>query len=121
MVKREQEKLLYFLLAYPQKTLLIKSNPTGKNEAEKEFLGYEFSNRCGHEGIKPYGAKTIQEATRLYDEWTSLNPEKVNTYIYKAFLGEDAEVIENLQGNVNYQRLVDMMNFERVEFSKSMS
>ncbi len=121
VTKIEKEKLLYFILAYPQKTLLIKANPTGKNEDEKEFLGYEFSNRRGHEGIKAYGARTIQQATKLYDENTSLNPEKANTYIYNAFLKKELYVNESLQNNVNNQRLIDMMNFERVEFSKSVS
>lgn len=121
VVKAEKEKLLYFILAYPQKTLLVKANPDGKNETEKEFLGYEFSNRRGHEGIKPYGARTIQEATKLYDENNSLNPEKVNTYIYNAFLGNEIEVSENLQKHIYRQSLVDMMNFDRAEFSKSVS
>jgi len=117
----EREKLVYFILAYPQKTLLIKANPNGKNETEKEFLGYEFSNRRGHEGIKPYRARSIQEATKLYDEVTPLNPEKANYYIYNSFLGHETTVIENLQNHINKQNLVDMMNFDRVEFTKSIS
>lgn len=121
VVKIEKEKLLYFILAYPQKTLLIKANTTGKNEDEKEFLGYEFSNRRGHEGIKAYGARTIQQATRLYDDNTSLNPEKVNTYIYNAFLKKETEVNESLQNNISNQWLVDMLNFERVDFAKTVS
>jgi len=117
----EKEKLLYFILAYPQKTLLVKANPTGKNETEKEFLGYEFSNRRGHEGIRPYGARSIQEATRLYDENEPLNPEKVNTYIHKAFLGEEINVPESLENHISNQRLVDMLHFDRVDFIKSIS
>jgi type I restriction enzyme M protein len=121
IIKVEKEKMMYFILAYPQKTLLIKSNPSGKNDSEKEFLGYEFSNRRGHEGIKAYGAKTIQQATKLYDENTALNPEKVNTYIYNAFLGNNLDIQDNLQNNIYPQDLVDMLNFERVEFIKSIS
>ncbi|MCX9024711.1 MAG: restriction endonuclease subunit S [Candidatus Methanoperedens sp.] len=119
--KTEKEKLLYFILAYPQKTLLIKANPNGENETEKEFLGYEFSNRRGHEGIKPYGAKSIQEATKLYDDANPLNPEKTNYYIYNSFLGHEITISENLKGHINKQNLVDMMNFDRVEFTKSIS
>lgn len=117
----EKEKLLYFILAYSQKTLLIKANPDNKNETEKEFLGYEFSNRRGHEGIKPYGARTIPEATKLYDETNLLNPDKVNSYIYNAFLGNDITINENLQKHITKQNLVDMMNFDRVDFQKSIS
>ena len=118
---KEKEKLLFFILAYPQKTLLIKANPDGKNETEKEFLGYEFSNRRGHEGIKPYGAKTIPETTKMYDETNLLNPEKANTYIYNAFLGNEITISENMQKHINQQNLVDMINFDRVVFEKSIS
>lgn len=117
----EREKLLYFILAYPQKTLLIKSNPDGKNETEKEFLGYEFSNRRGHEGIKPYGAITVQEATKLYDENNTLNPERVSSHIYSAFLGDDMAVSEDLQKHITKQNFVDMVNFDRIDFIKSIS
>ncbi len=121
VLETEREKLLYFILAYPQKTLLIKSNPSGKNETEKEFLGYEFSNRRGHEGIKPYGAKSIQEATKLYDETNPLNPEKANYYIYNSFLGHEITVNEKLQNHIIKNHLVDMMDFSGVEFTKIIS
>lgn len=117
----EREKLLYFILAYPQKTLLIKANPDNKNETEKEFLGYEFSNSRGHEGIRPYGAKSVQEATKLYDETNVLNPEKVNTYIYNAFLGKEIPISESLKKHITTHELVDMISFDGVEFSKSLS
>ncbi len=46
IIEIEKEKLYYFVLAYPQKVVLIKS---GEKDAEKKFLGYEFSNRRGNE------------------------------------------------------------------------
>ncbi len=117
----EAEKLLYFIIALPQKVLVVKANPDGKNETEKAFLGYEFSNRRGHEGIKPYGGRNIQEATKLYDEVQQLNPAKVNTYIYRSFLKNNVEVPESLQNHVFVQDLVDLMTFNRVDFTKSVS
>jgi type I restriction enzyme M protein len=117
----EAEKLLYFILALPQKVVVVKANPDGKNETEKAFLGYEFSNRRGHEGIKPYGGQTIQEATKLYDEAQQLNPAKVNTYIYHAFLNNNVDIHESLQNHVFVQDLADLMTFNRVEFTKSVS
>ena len=42
VVELEKEKIYYFILAYPQKLVIVK---TGEKEAEKQFLGYEFSNR----------------------------------------------------------------------------
>jgi type I restriction enzyme M protein len=116
----EQDKLLYFIIAYPQKLVLVK---TGEKDAEKRFLGYEFSNRRGSEGIHPIQrSKTIDECTQLYDAEYWENPEKASTYIYKAFNGEfDIEIAENLQPNISYQNLVDMLTFDRVDFEKNIS
>jgi type I restriction enzyme M protein len=116
----EQDKILYFIIAYPQKLVLIK---TGSKNEEKRFLGYEFSNRRGSEGIHAIQrSKSIDECTQLYDENTFTNPEKASTYIYKAFNGEfDLSIPENLQQNVSYQNLVDMFTFDRVDFEKNIS
>lgn len=116
----EQNKLLYFIIAYPQKLVLIK---TGEKVAEKRFLGYEFSNRRGSEGIHPIQrSKSIDECTQLYDADSFSNPEKASTYIYKAFNGEfDLKIAENLKSNITYQNLVDMLTFDRVDFEKSIS
>ena len=116
----EQEKLLYFILAYPQKLVLVK---TGEKSAEKRFLGYEFSNRRGSEGIHPIQrSKSIDECTHLYDADSFTNLEKASTYIYKAFKGEfDLELPENLKQNLSYHSLVDLLTFDRVDFEKNIS
>jgi len=116
----EKEKLLYFIIAYPQKLVLVK---TGEKNEEKRILGYEFSNRRGSEGIHPIQReKTIDECTQLFDPKNFDNPEKASTYIYKAFQGEfDLDIAENLKNNINYQKLVDMLDFDRVTFEKSIS
>lgn len=116
----EQDKLLYFIIAFPQRMVLLK---TGKKNEEKRFLGYEFSNRRGSEGIHPIQrGKSIDECTRLYDADRFDNPEKASTYIYKAFNGEfDLDFPENLQQNMSYHSLVDMLTFDRVDFEKSIS
>ena len=54
-------KLFYFILAYPQKVVLVKSG----EKMQKTFLDYEFSNRRGsiHEGIQSNKeAKTLKIA-----------------------------------------------------------
>lgn len=116
----EKDKILYFILALPQKLVLIK---TGEKNKEKQFLGYEFSNRRGSEGIHPIQrSKTIDDCTRLYDTETFENPEKASTYIYKAFNGEfDLELPESLQTNISYRNLVDLLTFDRVDFEKNIS
>ena len=116
----EREKLTCFIITYPQKTVLIK---TGEKNDEKRFLGYEFSNRRGSEGIHPIQrSKSIDECTRLYDADTFENPEKASTYVYKAFKGDFEFPIEDrLKSNITRVNLVDMMTFDRVDFEKTIS
>ena len=116
----EAEKLLYFIMAYPQQLVLVK---TGHKKEEKQFLGYEFSNRRGSEGIHPMQrGKNIDECTSLFDPKVFDNPEKASTYIYKAFEGDFHCPINNsLKNNVSRIKLVDMMTFDRVEFEKNIS
>jgi type I restriction enzyme M protein len=120
IVAIELEKLFYFILAYPQKIVLVKS---GEKDAEKQFLGYEFSNRRGSEGIHPIQrSKTIDECTKLYDAVSFNNPEKASTYIYKNFKGEhDFEIHGGLKNNITQLGLVDMLSFDRVDFEKTIS
>ncbi len=121
VLKIEQEKLLYFVLVFEQQTVVVK---TGRKTAEKEFLGYEFSNRRGREGIHPIQrGKEIHECTKLFDEYCFDNPQKASTYNYKAFANNnfDADIPDSLKENISYQNLVDMLTFDRVGFEKEIS
>jgi len=126
LLKIEREKFLYFLLSYDKKVVLINS---GQKNEEKQFLGYEFSNRRGNEGIhpikkgnKPDGTPlTISDCTKLFDENAWENPKKANTYVYKAFLGEYPEIHESLQKHISHTHLHDMLTFDRVDFDKLIS
>ncbi len=120
IIELEQEKLFYFILAYPQKLVLVK---TGEKKEEKQFIGYEFSNRRGSEGIHPIQrGKSIDDCTQLYDAKLFDNPQKASTYIYKAFNGDfNAEIPESLQKNISRINLVDMLTFDRIDFEKNIS
>ena len=120
LLETEKEKLYYFILAYPQKVVLVKS---GEKDAEKRFLGYEFSNRRGSEGIHPIQrGKIIEDCTQLFDAEVFDNPAKASTYIYKAFAGDyDIEIDEAMQKHVDRIDLVDMLTFDRVEFEKNIN
>ena len=119
IVQIEKEKLLYFVMAYPQKVTVIK---TGEKKAEKKFLGYEFSHRRGSEGIHPtQRGSTIDECTSLYDESSYVNALKANSYIYSAFNGEFKEIDESLKNNISYVDLVDILHFDGVNFEKNIS
>lgn len=118
-IVEEQEKLLYFIIAYPQKVVIIK---TGSKNDEKKFLGYEFSTRRGSEGIHPIQRdKTIDECTMLYDPNSYENDKRASSYIYSAYKGEFKAIDETLKENVSYTRLVDMLDFERSDFKNTIS
>ena len=119
-LEREAEKLFYFILAYPQKVVLVKS---GQKDEEKRFLGYEFSNRRGSEGIHPIQrGKTIAECTKLFDDDNFENPEKASTYVYRAFKGDfESEIHVDLQQKITRHTLVEMLTFDRLEFEKNIS
>jgi type I restriction enzyme M protein len=120
VIELEKEKLFYFILTYSQKTVLVK---TGEKEAEKRFLGYEFSNRRGSEGIHPIQrGKSIDECTKLFDGNSFANDEKACTYIYKAF-SKDYEypISESMKENISRISLVEMLTFDRGNFEKNIS
>lgn len=116
----EAEKLLYFILAYPQKVVIVKS---GEKDVEKRFLGYEFSNRRGNEGIHAIQkGKNIDECTKLFDASCYDNPDKASTYVYRAFKGDyTSPIAEEMQSHISRVSLIDMLTFERDSFEKSIS
>lgn len=120
MVQIEKEKLYYFILAYPQTIVLVKS---GEKDAEKKFLGYEFSNRRGNEWIHPIQkGKSIDECTQMFDSESFENPDKASTYIYRAFRGDTTSPIADaMMNNVSRHSLIDMMTWDRAEFEKNIS
>ena len=120
VLEKEKEKLFYFIIAYPQKVVLVK---TGEKDAEKRFLGYEFSNRRGSEGIHPIQrGKNIEDCTQLFHPEKFDDETKASTYIYKAFGGDFSTAIdETLQKNITRHHLIDMLTFDRVEFEKNIS
>lgn len=118
-IVEEQEKLLYFIIAYPQKVVVVK---TGSKNDEKKFLGYEFSTRRGSEGIHPIQRdKTIDECTMLYDPNSYENDKRASSYIYSAYKGKFKPIDETLKENISYSRLVDMLDFERTAFRNTIS
>lgn len=116
----EAEKLLYFILAYPQKVVIVKS---GEKDVEKRFLGYEFSNRRGNEGIHAIQrGKNIDECTKLFDPNNYDNPDKASTYVYRAFKGDyTSPIAEGMQSHISRVSLIDMLTFNRDNFDKSIS
>ncbi|ELH5470063.1 N-6 DNA methylase [Campylobacter coli] len=112
----EKDKLLYFSLSLNQEVLIIKS-PSDIKE-QKKFLGYEWSNRKGDEGLKELYEPYLSP---LFERGNPQNETKLNTLICKAFLKTLSDIPKDLQGYASKARLVDMIDFEKVEFNKAIS
>lgn len=135
----EKEKLYYYMLATtnPQSVLVMQS-PEDKAK-EKKFLGYEWSNRKGDEGIHYLntGAEkkssddeeadddTINQIkgvngiiTPLFNPFNLDDESKINVLIRANFNLEDVEVGESADGIVELYSLIDLLDFSRVDFDK---
>jgi restriction endonuclease S subunit len=115
----EKDKLYYFILAFnnPQKVLIVKS--PADNKEQKQFLGYEWSNAKGNEGLKYLAGTHI---TPLFDPDNRYNDEKINYWIQQNFNGNSEDVeLQNLSEYITYASLVDLLDFSRKDFNKTFS
>jgi type I restriction enzyme M protein len=145
----EREKMYFFMLAVQTETpvLLVKSPLPKKNESNekiKKFLGYEWINRKGHEGIHylNVGAApsdedcddeneteddTMQEISGINAINTCLfNPvdyndiNKINYLIRQNFQGRELNIPSSLDTFVNTSMLTDLVDFRITSFNKCL-
>lgn len=115
----EKSKLVIFLLSFNQKVALVRS---GEKKAEKKFLGYEFSSRRGHEGIKVYKTEGGHIKSSLYNEEVLDDSSKVNSYILRVFKGEEIKTIDpKLSNNLIIQDLHAIVDFESAKFEQKIA
>ena len=108
----EKEKLFFFGLTRTQHTLVITA--PSDNSEQKAFLGYDWSNRKGKEGIV-----ITNPGGKLYNNSDRYAPNTVANAIRLAF--EDATIqCDMLDGIAQYMRLKDMLDFSRTTFDKSI-
>lgn len=129
--KIEKDKLLYFSLSLNQEVLIIKA-PSDIKE-QKRFLGYEWSNRKGDEGLKelsnPYESP-------LFERDNPHNTNKLAHLIRQAFIStmrgaglgcekasqiESSPIPQDLSPYAFKARFTDMLDFSKVEFNKAIS
>ena len=128
----EKDKLYFYMLAFSQKNNVIVVNAPSTKDEIKKYLGYEWSNRKGSEGIKYVGAnindtdntlsknKGIEKIiTPLFNQEDLYDSHKINTCIRNCYLDKDIN-LEN-QKNVKNNRLIDLLNFSKTTFDKSIS
>ena len=114
--KIEKEKLFYFILAHEQENSVLIVNAPNTNKERKQFLGYEWSNAKGREGIKYVGGETVNDIiTPLFDPKDPDNIGKINTAIKRNFIGP---TIDPLPEHCHYAKLTDMLDFSRTDFNK---
>lgn len=138
IVEIEKEKLYFFMLlvSNPCNVVCVKSP---EKKAIKEFLGYEWSDTKGNEGIKYINVKvekseddeesddTMQQIkgidgikTPLFNPKNFNDETKINTIIRSNFEGKNISIPENLAKFVKIVRLVDMIDFSRASFDKAI-
>lgn len=109
----ESEKLFYFALVYKQTTVIIKA-PTD-NKGQKEFLGYDWSNRKGNEGIQisiPGG--------KMYDDSDRDADGTLAHAIRNSFDGKVPEFTDEQKKYGSVIQTKDMLDFSRATFNKAL-
>lgn len=111
----ERDKLYYFALAREQRTLVITS--PADNKEQKSFLGYDWSNRKGAEGIV-----INQPGGMLYNPENRFTRGTLASAIRNSFIGSGTvtSVPEHLEKYAKTYWLKDMLDFSRAEFDKAV-
>lgn len=120
IISTEKEKLFNYILMCNDKTTIIKVKSNQKQD-EKDFLGYEFSNRRGSEGIKIYRDEEGNHVTSLYDDYCDDNNLKANYYVKNTLLNKQIDIKEEISKNIKIVKTTDLLDFTKVIFDKSIS
>ncbi|MBR5940539.1 MAG: restriction endonuclease subunit S, partial [Neisseriaceae bacterium] len=144
----EKAKFIYFMLICEQQTLITKS--PSDNKEQSKFLGYEWSNRKGSEGIKYLNVSNSNDededeitetsqalqsiSTALYDpnenpnQTKTANPNKLNYWIRQNFIRTMQKA--PLSGSLNdsemskYAQMVylrDCIDFKKSDFDLAIN
>ena len=112
----EKNKLLYFSLIHKQKTMIIQA--PSDNKAIKKFLGYEWSNAKGAEGLHELGEPYT---TPLYERENIENKNKIAYLIRQAFLNGEIEISPELSDFAIYAALHSCIDFKSANFNKAIN
>lgn len=110
----EKEKLYYFALVRDQETLVIKAPTTATGQYD--FLGYQWSNRKGSEGIqiKSLGGK-------LYNTKDRNSNKHVAPLIRNVFKKNIVEIDDSLEEFVDIFQTKNMLDFDREKIDRTIS
>jgi len=110
----EAEKLFYFSLVYQQTTVIITA--PADNKAQKDFLGYNWSNRKGNEGIQ-----IITPGGKMYDDSDREAEGTLAHAIKSSFNGMMPSFNDDQQTYASVVSTRDMLDFSRIGFNKTLS
>lgn len=133
----EKSKIYYFILGYTSNSpVLLVNMPSGTVEG-KNFLGYEWSDSNGREGIK-YLHTDIAESdesgdsilkqirgingivTPLFNPSNLLDETRINTLIRNNYLGEDITIPDDISEYVKLVPLNNLIDYHLVGISKEI-
>lgn len=109
----EAEKLFYFSLVYQQTTVIVTA--PADNKAQKVFLGYDWSNRKGNEGIQ-----IITPGGKLYDDSDRTAKGTIASAIQQSFYGIVPSLTDEQQSWSSIVSTKDMIDYSRVNFNKAI-
>lgn len=109
----EKEKLYYFSLVYQQQTLVVMA--PSDNKDQKDFLGYEWSNRKGQEGIK-----IKQPGGKLYNPNDRFARGTLACAVRNSFFNSATSNMDDVKYYTHFYRLKDLIDFNREVFNKSI-
>lgn len=112
--EKEWEKIFYFSLVCSQKTVVI-SAPEN-NKEQKNFLGYEWSNRSGKEGIK-----IRRDGGLLYNASNRYANDTLAATIRSMFNGCDCFLPDELKKYYELFDTRDLIDFSKATFSKKIN
>ena len=111
----EKDKLIYFTLLRGQETIVITA--PSENAEQKTFLGYDWSNAKGYEGISEY-----PEIGYLTNKQNRFAHGTLASYVRNAFNNMHTETgdDEKLKKYVASYRTIDLLNFSKADFNKEI-
>ena len=112
--KLEFEKILYFALTYTQQTIIITA--PSDNAKQKEFLGYDWSNRKGNEGIQ-----IITPGGKMYCDADRKAEDTLASIVRNSFDGSYPVFSEENKVYAGIVNACDMLDFSRLNFNKAIS
>ena len=109
----EAEKLFYFSFVYQQTTVIVTA--PADNKAQKVFLGYDWSNRKGNEGIQ-----VITPGGKLYNASDRTARNTIANAIQQSFYGIVPSLTDEQQAWSSVVSTKDMLDYSRVNFNKAI-